>query len=290
MRTWIAVLIGLIGLALTFATRFESHGISRNVAEMLVGAGYVFVVVTIMLLIRRKDERVDLGVAQDERVDLGVAQELLRRTLGLENPPPLLCRRHVTTKAQGDVLGCCVAEAAFRSSRHARELAMSAALEIYMERDNGLFELGEHMAYVYGLVTAFESSKPKSLMDELTLMAASQPSSSEMARDAEAVRHNLLCYAEALNKFAYMPLKKLHEEMRMSYRGDVTVPDGTQKRIKLAVGGAQSSLRYLADGYLRAAEDSSMALLNRMRKTWHATQIAASSMEECRASSLDKKR
>jgi hypothetical protein len=121
----------------------EKIGVPHALGPFAGVTGYVFLFVTVFLILRTNDERTRTSSWESA---------LFKRVMPEE--PWILCRRHVTGRAQAIVLGCGTAEELENSLRHFKKSILAAVSELTLEKDSGLYELVEHRRILCGLIAA----------------------------------------------------------------------------------------------------------------------------------------
>jgi len=268
---WLALVVSLMAIACGLASILHSYGLSKMLAAILSIAVCVFAGITLVLIFRRPEQEVDLSLAN----------KLLERVL--RKVPPLLCRRHVTTRAQGSVLGCDAAEAAVQSTRRIRERMRATLSELRMETDAGLFELAEHMAYTSSLANVMGTLRSMKFAEDLEVIAEyGSPGDSQKAR---ALQDDLSSLTNQITSSVYGSLRKLQEQLRSESVAEQVSWQNSKQRVEHALRTAAGFLEVLEKEYVKPMEMCAQQLGDSMRAAWDADQRKASSDYGCRSAS-----
>ena len=256
----LGVLLSLIGLALSLAATFRAFGMEKLLAQGLGMIAALSIGVGLLLLVWKRG---------DERVTWEWEMELLRHALGGIHAP-LLCRRHLTTRAQGRLLGCANAKRVQGSLDWMEKTLGAAEAEMRMERDSGLRELLEHQAVVANLHNTIGAAKI-GFMSELDEIVAKGDSSPALIINVKGIQQNVRNVERLVKELGVEPLeglcKRLTDTLKATGRNWSQLTGIEQGEIRGMVQSARMAVQSLRS-YVEASKQLAERYQAEMSRRW----------------------
>jgi len=276
------VTVSYAGFGVAVVPVFTASGVPEMPALVSVVGGGVILLLGLAVLAYRPERPVRWGWDR----------ELLMRALSRKKTLPLICRRHITTRAQGTVLGCQVASEAIASCKDIQEALSPALTEVTLEEDAGLFELGEHMAHASGVVSFLAAIESREFVRNLEVIG--RHGEDGIPVRAASIQADLGKLKDGVDECVLSPLRSLHQKLATEYavrkknskRTNETSAEA-RARIKDALENSQVWLKYFHNKFEPNMETCAVELSNLMREAWDGDQRQASFRPGCAPLTLD---
>ena len=161
-RQALPVLLSLVGIACGMGSSFTAFGMTPGMAQIVGVGAAVFVVFALVIF---------CWPVKDELVDWRWECQLLTRVLD-EIRDPIICRRHVTTRVQGRLLGCATAVESLAIFNWLEKSFQAIILELHVEKENTIEELSEHARILDSLYNAIQALVSLPFMGDLATIEA----------------------------------------------------------------------------------------------------------------------